>query len=85
MNTLDIPMAVSGFFSTLVRSTLVLDLAFMVLFFWLALGALSVGRIRMFRRACSRTRRAWAYWGFVGLYLLLGGAMVVKVAALLLT
>ncbi|MCF7787259.1 MAG: hypothetical protein K9N47_14115 [Prosthecobacter sp.] len=67
------------------NSAIILDLTFIALSYWLAFRALRTGRIRLNLGVFTRTEKAWAYWGFVSLYLLLGVALLFKVVFNLLT
>ena len=49
-------------------STIILDLALIILFYWMAFRALSTGRIRLNSGIFSRAEKAWCYWAFVSLY-----------------
>jgi hypothetical protein len=51
----------------------------------MAFRALSSGRIRLNIGVFSLTEKAWCYWGFVSLYLLLGLMLMFKVVFKMLT
>lgn len=65
--------------------TIILDLTFIALSYWLAFRALRTGRIRLNLGVFTRTEKAWCYWGFVSLYLLLGTMLMVKMVYKMLT
>ncbi len=66
-------------------STIIFDLAFIALFYWMAFRALITGCIRLNLGVFSLAEKAWAYWGFVSLYLLLGVLLMFKAVFKMLT
>ena len=66
-------------------STIILDLALIILFYWMAFRALSTGRIRLNSGVFSRAEKAWCYWAFVSLYLLLGLLLMIRMVFKMLT
>ncbi|MHB1079213.1 MAG: hypothetical protein ACYC67_07405 [Prosthecobacter sp.] len=66
-------------------SGIIVELAFIALFYWMAFRALSTGRIRLNLGVFTRAEKAWCYWGFVSLYLVLGLMLMIKMMFKMLT